>query len=82
MKIGKYDIRVNTFTKKGISSKESQWCNILISGFQGSGKTYLAVMLLVDYLKSIKFNSIKTNIHSLKIKGEFLEYFLDISSII
>lgn len=75
MKIGKTEIKTNTFLKKGIKSKEGIWCNIMISGFQGSGKTYLSVMLLVDYLKKTKFNSIKTNIQSLKIKGELIEYF-------
>lgn len=75
MKLGKIEIKTKTLFKKGIVSKESNWQNIMISGFQGSGKTYLAVMLLVDYLKKIKFNSIKTNISSLKIKGELIEYF-------
>lgn len=75
MKLGRVEIKLNTFVKKGIKTKEGPWCNIMISGFQGSGKTYMAVMLLTDYLKTIKFNSIVTNIHSLKIKGELIEYF-------
>lgn len=75
MRVGHIEIKLKTFFQKGIITKESQWCNIMISGFQGSGKTYLSVMLLVDYLKKIKFNSIKTNIHSLHIKGELIEYF-------
>lgn len=75
MKIGKTEIKFNTFLKKGIKTKEGPWCNIMISGFQGSGKTYLACMLLYDYCKKMKFNSIKTNIQSLKIKGQLIEYF-------
>lgn len=75
MKIGKVEIKTKTFLQKGINTKEGPWCNIMISGFQGSGKTYLAVMLLKDYVKKMRFNTIKTNIHSLKIKGQLIEYF-------
>lgn len=75
MRIGSIEVKFKTLFQKGIITKEGPWCNIMISGFQGSGKTYLSVMLLVDYLKKMKFNSIKTNIHSLKIKGELIEYF-------
>lgn len=41
----------------------------------GSGKTYYAVFYTIELLKKHKFNSIKTNIHSLKIKDQLIEYF-------
>lgn len=81
MKIGKVEIKTNTFLKKGISYHDEFFKNILICGYMGSGKTYYAVYYTLELLKSHKFNSIKTNIHSLKIKGQLIEYFDKIDEI-
>ena len=78
MKILKYDIRLNTFLKRGIKEKKDPWGVYTITGFQGSGKTYFAVYLL----KSMKNNyKIYTNIHSLKISKHEIEYFTKIDEI-
>lgn len=75
MKIFKYDIKFNTFKKKGIKSKESPWGCYMITGFQGSGKTYFACFLLLDLLKKIKPNYIFTNINSLNIPKKNINHF-------
>lgn len=75
MKIGKTEVRTDTFFKKGVKTNNEFYQNLLICGFMGSGKTYFAIMYTLDLLKQHKFNSIKTNIHSLKINGELIEYF-------
>lgn len=75
MKFLKYDIKFNTFTKKGIKSKETPWGNYMITGFQGSGKTYFSCFLLLELLKKYKPTYIFTNIKSLKINGKNLNYF-------
>ena len=75
MKIGKIELKTNTFFKKGLKSENEFFQNVLICGYMGSGKTYYAVFYTIELLKKHKFNSIKTNIHSLKIKGQLIEYF-------
>ena len=81
MKIGKTDIRTDTFFKKGVKVNNEFFQNILIVGRMGSGKTYFSVLYTLDLLKKHKFNSIKTNIHSLKIDGELIEYFDELEEI-
>lgn len=78
MKIFSNDIRFNTFFKKGVPHFDDVWGCIAITGFQGSGKTYLAVYLLEDYDQTYK---IKTNIKSLRIANRDLEYFSRIDEI-
>ena len=75
MKLGKLEIKTNTFLKKGLKTENEFFQNVLICGYMGSGKTYFAVSYTLELLKKHKFNSIKTNIHSLKIKGQLVEYF-------
>ena len=75
MKILKYDIKFNTFKKRGIKSKESPWGCYMITGFQGSGKTYFACFLLLDMLKKIKPQYIFTNINSLHIPKKNINHF-------
>lgn len=77
----KVEVKTKTFLKKGLKSREEFFQNILITGFMGSGKTYFAVFYTLELLKKHHFNSIKTNIHSLKIKGQLIEYFDYISDI-
>ena len=77
----KFEIKTKTFLKKGLKNREEFFQNVLITGFMGSGKTYFAVFYTLELLKKHKFNSIKTNIHSLKIKGQLVEYFDYISEL-
>lgn len=69
MKILKYDIRLNTFLKKGVPNIENPWGNYMVTGFQGSGKTFFSIFLLKDLIKLINPSKIYTNINSLNIKG-------------
>lgn len=75
MKILKYDIKFKTFTKEGIKSKETPWGNYMITGFQGSGKTYFSCFLLLDLLHKYKPTYIFTNIKSLHIPKKNVNYF-------
>lgn len=72
MKIFRYDIKIDTFFKKGIASFNDSWGVYCVTGFQGSGKTYYAVYLTYNFKDDYK---IKTNIHSLKIPNKKIEYF-------
>ena len=82
MKLGKTEIKTNTIFKKGLKKEDENFQNVLICGYMGSGKTYFAVYYTIDdLLKKYKFNAIKTNIHSLKIKGQFIQYFDYLSEI-
>ena len=74
MKLLKYDIRFNTFLKKGLPKIDDRFGCYFICGRQGSGKTYFAIYLASRQdLKQC--NYIKTNIHSLKLNGVKIEYF-------
>lgn len=74
MKIFKYDIRFNTFLKKGLPKIDDRYGCYFVCGRQGSGKTYFAIYLATrqDFKQ---LNYIKTNIHSLKLDGAKIEYF-------
>ena len=82
MKIGKYDIRFNTFTKKGLPRIDDRFGVYFVTGRQGSGKTYYAIYLA---LQQVNFNNekakIKTNIKSLNIPGAEIEYFEKVEEI-
>lgn len=80
MKIFKYDIRFNTFLKKGLPKIDDRYGCYFVCGRQGSGKTYFAIYLASRQdLKQC--NYIKTNIHSLKLDGAKIEYFDKIEEI-
>lgn len=74
MKIFKYDIRFNTFLKKGLPKIDDRYGCYFVCGRQGSGKTYFAIYLATrqDFKQ---LNYIKTNIHSLRLDGAKIEYF-------
>lgn len=82
MKIGKFDIRINTFFKKGLEIIDDRFGVYFVTGRQGTGKTYYAIYLA---LQQVNFNKelakIKTNIKSLKIPGAQIEYFERIEEI-
>ena len=80
MKIFKYDIRFNTFFKKGLPKLDDRFGVWLISGRQGTGKNYLSIYLTTR--QSTKMcNYIMTNVHSLKIPGFEMRYFTKITEI-
>lgn len=82
MRLFKYDIRFNTFFKKGLPKIDDSFGVYFVTGRQGSGKTYYAIYLA---LQQVNFNTdlakIKTNIHSLRIPGANIEYFEKIEDI-
>lgn len=80
MKLFKFDIRFNTFFKKGLPKIDDRFGCYFVTGRQGSGKTYYAVMLLLQQNKNV-VNKIYTNVHSLKIDGYDIIYFTDISEL-
>lgn len=80
MKIGKrLTIDVKSFFAKAPKKVKEEFGVSLINGYMGTGKTYVAVYFVANYFLDLK---IKTNIHSLKIKGANIEYFSKIEEII
>lgn len=80
MKILKYDIRLNTLYKKGLKRIDDRHGVYFVTGRQGSGKTYYAVMLLLQQNKQ-KVNKVYTNVQSLNIEGYNIVYFDKISQL-
>lgn len=80
MKILKYDFKLDTFKYKKVKYVDDRFGVYLMSGKQGTNKTYYAVYLACQQ-SSFKVNKIKTNIHSLKISGFEIEYFTKITEI-
>ena len=77
MKIFKYDIRVNTLIQKGVKPIHNDFFIALITGYQGSGKTWFGVMLVSE----LKNKNIITNIKSLNIPGRKIHYFTTLNEI-
>lgn len=75
----KYDIRLSTFFQQGVKEKEDSWGVYMITGFQGSGKTYFATYLLSTMQNDYK---IVTNIKSLRIPKKNIYYFETIDQIV
>ena len=73
MKIGKrLTIDVKSFMRKAPKKVKEDFGVSYITGYQGTGKTYLGVYFLANYFTDLK---IKTNIKSLKIPNCTIEYF-------
>lgn len=80
MKIGKkLTIDLKSFFRKSPKKVSDNFGVFFITGYQGSGKTYLGTYFLYNYYKDLK---IKTNIKSLKINNANIEYFDTIDSIV
>ena len=77
MKLLKYDIRLKTFIQKGIKTLNDDFFIALITGYQGSGKSYLGTLLTYEN----KRTKVITNIKSLKIPNKQIIYFTSISEI-
>lgn len=78
MKILKYDVRLETFFRRGVPNVEDNWGVYTITGFQGSGKTYLATFLVKNMLNDY---DVITNIKSLKLPKKEVKYFTKIEEI-
>lgn len=82
MRIFRYDIRFNTFFRKGLPKIDDRFGVYFVTGRQGSGKTYYAIYLA---LQQVNFDpnlvKIKTNIKSLNIPNADIEYFEKIEEI-
>lgn len=72
MKLGKNNIDFKSFGKKAPNRIDDSFGVFMVNGRMGSGKTYLCVYFAYHYFKNIK---IKTNIHSLNIPDQDIEYF-------
>ena len=72
MKILKFKILTNTFFKRGIKNIKDDFSIFLITGYQGSGKTYFAVQELANLSSD---RTIITNIKSLNIPNRKIIYF-------
>ena len=73
MKIFKYNIDFKSFLKKAPKKINDNFGVSFITGYQGSGKTWLAVYILVKYIEPNR--KIYTNIRSLHIPDREIEYF-------
>lgn len=80
MKIFKYNIRLNTFLKKGLKPVDDRFGVYFITGRQGSGKTYYSVDLLLQQDPAL-LNKVYSNIHSLKIPNININYFNKVTDI-
>lgn len=78
MRIFNCNVMLDTFFKKGVRDTKDDWGVSMITGPQGSGKNYLATLLLKYQYKDFK---IKTNVKSLHINDK-MEFFTKIDEII
>lgn len=74
----KFDVRFNTFFRKGVPDVEDSWGVYMVTGFQGSGKTYFATYLLTQFINDYK---IHTNVLSMHINGKEISYFKTLDEI-
>lgn len=85
MKIGKTEIMTKTLFKKGLPRIDDRYGCYFITGRQGTGKSYYAVVLTLKQVSPIsnKKVKVKTNIKSLKLPENLyeIEYFTDIRNL-
>lgn len=79
MKFFKYNIDIKSLFQLGTKKINDNFGCSLITGYQGSGKTWLACYILVKYIEPNR--KIYTNIKSLKIPNREIEYFEKIDEI-
>lgn len=78
MKLPKIQLKYKTFLQKGSKSIKDDFFIVLVTGYQGSGKTWFACF---DVYENYKNRTIMTNIHSLNIPGREIKYFTRIEEI-
>lgn len=79
MKLFSINIDFKSMLKRAPKKINDNFGVSLITGYQGTGKTYLAVYILIKYLE--KHREIYTNIKSLNIPGRKIHYFEKIEEI-
>jgi len=80
MKLFHTNIDIKSMFRRKPKTINDNFGDVLITGYQGSGKTYLAVYLLYKYLE--KERKTYTNIKSLRIPGRDITYFEKIDDIV
>lgn len=80
MKILNINIDLKSMFRKKPKNIKDNFGISLITGYQGSGKSYLSVYITYKYLESSR--KIYTNIKSLKIPNREIEYFEKIEDIV
>lgn len=80
MKIFNYNIDTKSFFKRSPKKIKDDFGCVFITGYQGTGKTYFSIYLLVKYINPER--KIYTNIKSLKIPNRDIIYFEKIEDII
>lgn len=81
MKIGKRELITSSLFKKGLPPLNDNWGCYFVTGRQGTGKSYFAVLLALRQVPNFSGKiTIKTNIKSLKLDENLyrIEYFDDI----
>lgn len=79
MKIFNTNIDFKSMLKPALKPINDNFAVVLITGYQGSGKTYLSIYLTYKYLEPTR--KIYTNIKSLNIPKREIEYFEKIDDI-
>lgn len=77
MILPKYKIKFKTFFQKGIKSYKDDFFIALITGYQGSGKSWFGCFLVNE----LKDRTIITNIKSLRIPNRKIYYFTKLNEI-
>lgn len=80
MKIFSYNIDFKSFIHKAPKTINDNFGVSLITGYQGSGKTYFSIYILCKYIEPNR--TIYTNIKSLKIPDRNIVYFERIDDIV
>ena len=80
MKIFNTNIDLKSFVKKAPKKINDNFGVSFVTGYQGSGKTYFGVYILVKYIEPNR--KIYTNVKSLNIPGRDIQYFEKIDDII
>lgn len=80
MKLFNYNIDVKSMFKKQPKQIKDNFGVSFLTGYQGSGKTYMAVYIAVKYIEPNR--KIYTNIKSLNIPNREIEYFEKIDDIV
>ena len=79
LKVGSYNFDLKSFFKLAPKRIDDDFGVSLITGMQGSGKTYFAIYILFNILNDERV--VYTNVHSLKIPNRKIIYFTTLDEI-